>query len=149
MKSDIQPPPCKLEDLVFSFHHICRWKLKATFAVWHPMAWYPAQALDSVWLSRGIHVVTTTKSAPPGRGHHETHSFARIDPTIARLLFISGPQVRPLYGPPIKSSTYVVHASTPFGEKPVLDLFLEIWRRPFPVVHQRVLSFLIIGKIPD
>ena len=52
-----------------------------------------------------------------------THCFARIDLTASGLLFISGPQVRSLYGPPIKSTTYVVHASTSIPVKSVLNLF--------------------------
>jgi hypothetical protein len=56
-------------------------------------------------------------------------------------LFISGPQVRPLYGQPIKSMAYVVLAKTLFSIKPVLDLFSEVGRVCFPLFQQRGLSF--------
>ena len=77
--------------------------------------------------------------------HHETHSFARMDLTISRLLLISGPQVRSLYGPPINWSTYVIPAQTPLAIKPVLDLFSEVGRLHFPHISQscRMVKILI------
>jgi len=49
-----------------------------------------------------------------------------------------------MYGPPIKSTNYVVPAQTLFFKKPVLDLFLEIGRLHFLVFNQRGWSFLTI-----
>ena len=104
-----------------------------------------SQAVDFVWMSHENYVVTSAKLAHSVRASRNSQ-FRNNGVHNLRTPLISGPQVRSLYDPPYFSSAYGVPAQTLFSKKPVIDLFLEIWRVRFPVFQQRGWSILTIRE---